>query len=90
MTVEALSVDQVFATLAGPAGEYSYKRGLSPRRRKDTTKTFFLVVLTVAIAPVSAQKLDLNFDSGQRKACDKAEIDLHGPVLAVIVKSLSK
>jgi hypothetical protein len=31
--------------------------------------------------------LDLRFDSGVAKACDKAEIDLHGPVLAAIVKS---
>jgi hypothetical protein len=46
-----------------------------------------LVVLTGAITPVLAQKLDLRFDSGVAKACDKAEIDLHGPVLAAIVKS---
>ena len=50
-------------------------------------KTLILVVLTVAITPVLAQKLELRFDSGVAKACDKAEIDLHGPVLAAIVKS---
>ena len=48
-------------------------------------KTLILVVLTVAITPVLAQELDLRFDSGVAKACDKAEIDLHGPVLAAIV-----
>ena len=50
-------------------------------------KTLILVVLTVDITPVLAQKLELRFDSGVAKACDKAEIDLHGPVLAAIVKS---
>ena len=50
-------------------------------------KTLILVVLTVAITPVLAQKLDLRFDSGVAKACDKWKIDLHGPVLAAIVNS---
>ena len=50
-------------------------------------KTLILVVLTVAITPVLAQKLDLRFDSGVAKACDKPEIDLYRPVLAAIVKT---
>ena len=50
-------------------------------------KTLILVVLTVAITPVLAQKLDLRFDSGVAKACDEAEIDLYRPVLAAIVMS---
>jgi hypothetical protein len=48
------------------------------------------MLILIAIAPAWPQKLDLKFDSRAAKACDKPEIDLHGRVLATIVKSLSR
>ena len=88
MRVEALSVDQVFATLAGSAREYSSER---VRSQSTTTKghreNVDLGRLDSGHHTRIGAKLELRFDSGVAKACDKAEIDLHGPVLAAIVKS---
>lgn len=52
-------------------------------------KTLILAVLTVVLVPAWGQKLDLNFDSVAAKARNKTEIDLDGPVLAALQKTVT-
>lgn len=52
-------------------------------------KTLMLGVLTMALVPAWGQKLDLNFDSVAAKAQNKTEVDLEGPVLTAMQKSVN-